>query len=147
MIRQLHKQDKHDFITMVKEFYTSKAVLEDISEEHILITYNTILQGSPYVQGFIIESAKEMAGYGLICITYSNEAGGLVVWIEELYIRQKFRGAGLGSQFLAFVEATFAAEAKQFRLELTYNNKSAERLYKSVGFSTLDYKQMTLTVD
>lgn len=44
-------------------------------------------QKSPYVAAYIAEHQGAPAGYGLVSLTYSNEAGGLVVWLEELYIR------------------------------------------------------------
>lgn len=127
---------------MVKDFYDSEAVLDNIPMENILNTYNEIVSSSPYVKAYLIEEEEETAGYGLISLTYSNEAGGLVVWIEELYIIEKFRGLGLGSKFLNFIETKFSGEAKRFRLEISKTNKSAQRLYLREGYRPLEYLQM-----
>lgn len=142
MIRKLRKEDKDLYISMVKDFYDSEAVLDNIPMENILNTYNEIVSSSPYVKAYLIEEEEETAGYGLISLTYSNEAGGLVVWIEELYIIEKFRGLGLGSKFLNFIETKFSGEAKRFRLEISKTNKSAQRLYLREGYRPLEYLQM-----
>ena len=37
-----------------------------------------------------------MAGYALLAKTFSQEAGGLVVWLDEMYVRPAYRSKGLG---------------------------------------------------
>ena len=36
-----------------------------------------------YVDGYFIESEGKTAGFGLLAKTFSQESGGIVVWIEE----------------------------------------------------------------
>lgn len=54
-------------------------------------TFDTILKGSPYADGVILEMDGKPVGYGLISLTYSGEVGGLSVLLEELYIREEYR--------------------------------------------------------
>ncbi|ABR49100.1 GCN5-related N-acetyltransferase [Alkaliphilus metalliredigens QYMF] len=142
MIREFRREDKDIFVSMVKDFYNSEAVLKKISTENIMNTINEINECSPYIKCYLVEEREETAGYVLISLTYSNEASGLVVFIEEIYIREKFRGLGLGGEVLDFIKKEFSPRAKRFRLELTKNNKSAEELYLRKGFTILEYKQM-----
>lgn len=74
-------------------------------------------------------------------LTYSGEAGGLVVWLEELYIRESYRGAGLGGEFLQYMERQFP-QAARFRLEAEADNAGAMRLYTRNGYEILPYIQM-----
>ncbi|MGL5977882.1 MAG: GNAT family N-acetyltransferase [Erysipelotrichaceae bacterium] len=142
MIRHIKEKDHKVFVEMVQEFYASDAVLFDIPTSHIEATFQHLIEGSPYVEGFIIEEEEDVAGYVLLSLTYSNEAGGLVVWLEELSIRDNFQGRGIGSRVLTFLKDGYAQRAKRIRLEICETNKGAERLYRSKGFSALDYKQM-----
>lgn len=142
MIREIQNKDKDMFIRMVKDFYNSEAVLHNIPENFIIQTYDEVISNSPYAKAYIIDDNNETAGYCLISLTYSNEAGGLVVWIEELYIRNKFRGLGMGSEFLDFMHKEFSGKAKRYRLELSRNNQSAERMYLRKGYKPLEYLQM-----
>ena len=146
MIRELRKEDKEIFISMVKDFYDSEAVLHTIPTENILNTFKEVVSCSPYAKAYMIEEQEEAAGYGLISLTYSNEVGGLVVWIEELYIRHKFRGLGLGSSFLEFIEREFSDKAKRFRLEISKANESVQRVYSRQGYTPLDYLQMVYDI-
>lgn len=142
MIRELKEQDKEQFISMVESFFHSEAVLHAIPKEYILNTYKEVISGSPYAKVYIFEEQGEIAGYGQISLTYSNEAGGIAVWIEELYILEKFRGLGLGSAFLDFIKKEYSLTAKRIRLELCESNKVAKKLYLKKGFVSLDYEQM-----
>lgn len=142
MIRELIKEDKDSFISMVSSFYKSEAVLHDIPKESIINTFNEIVSHSPYAKAYIIENNGQTAGYGLLSSSYSSEAGGMVIWIEELFIRDEFRGYGLGREFLHFIKSEFSSKAKRIRLELTKSNESALRLYLSNGYEPLEYMQM-----
>jgi GNAT superfamily N-acetyltransferase len=142
MIRKIENRDREIFIKMVKEFFDCEAVLHTIPLRNIEKTFTEVISGSPYAKAYIIEDNDETAGYGLISLTYSNEAGGMVVWIEELYILDKFRGIGLGKEFLDFIYREFAGKAKRIRLELVKGNKSAARLYRHKGYQPFEYLQM-----
>lgn len=89
------------------------------------------------------EADGKIAGYGAVTKTYSNEAGGLCYWFDEIYIREKFRGQGLGSDFIRQVIAEHP-EVKRFRLETEPENEAAGRMYKKLGFEPLEYCQWTL---
>ena len=142
MIREIKAQDKDIFVQMAKEFYKSEAVISEIPAQNILNTFDEVNSNSPYAKAYIIEHDGDTAGYALIGITYSNEVGGLVVWVEEIFIKENYRGLGLGSEFLSYVEQEFGDKAKRFRLEISHDNDSAQRLYERKGYQPLDYMQM-----
>lgn len=142
MIRELCKEDKETFAKMVKSLYSGEAVLYPISDDNIDKTFKEVISGSPYVKAYIIESDNEIAGYALISLTYSNEAGGIVVIIDELYIDDKYRGKGLGTELLKFIEEKYSNKVKRYRLEVSNENEAAEKLYRRIGYEVLDYKQL-----
>lgn len=96
---------------------------------------------------FIAEHQEKPAGYGLVSLTYSNEVGGLVVWLEELYIREQARGFGLGTEMIAFIENRYAGRVARFRLEVEERNQGAVRLYERLGYVSLPYSQMTKDIN
>ena len=98
------------------------------------------MRSDVYAECFIIEYEGAAAGFGLISKTFSQESGGLVVWIEELYIRQQFRSKGLGREFFEFLEKN--RPASRYRLEIEPDNVRARALYERLGFEQLDYMQM-----
>ena len=142
MIRKMVPDDKGKYIAMSKEFYLSDAVLHDIPEDNFRKTFDVIISDSPYADGYVFDCEGDVAGYALLSFTYSNEAGGLVLLIEEVYILPEYQGMGLGREFLAFVEKTYRSEVALIRLEVEKSNKKALQLYKKVGFTNVDYIQL-----
>ena len=88
-----------------------------------------------------MEYEGEIAGYVQLSYTYSNEVGGICCWVEELYIREAFRGKGLGSELLTFLDDTYGDKVKRFRLEVTAENERAANLYRRFGYKPLAYQQ------
>ena len=77
----------------------------------------------------------------LLALTWSQEGGGLTVWVDELYVLPEFRGRGLGSACFRELRALYPAAAR-FRLELAPDNLRARALYERMGYQNLDYCQM-----
>ena len=142
MFRQVTAQDEAVLLELMREFYHSPAVLHPVPDSYFHRTVQEVTQGSPYAQAYLFYQEERVAGYGLLARTYSNEAGGLVVWLEEAYIRPAFRGLGIGSEFFRFVEKTYAGQAARLRLEVEPDNEAAIRLYRRLGFEELPYSQM-----
>lgn len=144
MIRKIKSQDKTEYIKMTKDFYSSPAVLSPVPESHFESTFDEVMKGSAYTEAFIFECNSEIAGYGLIARTYSQEAGGIVIWIEEIYVKEEFRNKGLGSEFIEYVKENIPA--KRYRLETEPDNHKAQELYKRHGFEHLEYINYSLEV-
>lgn len=140
MIRRYEASDRSTVTEMLDEFYHSPAVLHPIPRAHFEKTLNEAEAGNPCVRLYLIENGGQTAGYALLALTFSNEAGGDVVWLDEIYIRPEFQGRGLGNEFFDFLEKEFASAAR-FRLEVEADNEGAVRLYKRRGFRPLEYVQ------
>lgn len=140
MIRKYSEADRDTVLEMMKEFYKSPAVCHDIPLKNMLTTLDEAQNNSPYMDIYILEYDKKPAGYALNAYTYSNEAGGKVVWIEEIFIRGEYRGKGLGREYLQYIKDNYG-EFARIRLEVEDSNDGATRLYKREGFQPLEYKQ------
>lgn len=79
----------------------------------------------------------------LLALTWSNEAGGLCVWLEELMVNESMRGKGIGSKMIAAVHEKYNSAAR-YRLEVTAENPRAAALYRLLGFEDLPYRQMIM---
>ena len=80
-------------------------------------------------------------GYVYLTFCYSAEVGGRCVFIEEIFLKEQFRGMGLGKEIMAWMEREYP-EVRRFRLEVTQVNKQAIRLYEGSGYKYLRYDQM-----
>lgn len=141
MIRKLEHKDKDEFIRMQLEFYSSEAVLHEVPVSYHERTFSEAVKGSPYIDAFIILDGEDYVGYSITAKTYSGEVGGMAVWLEELYIREGYRGKGIGSEFIEYA-FKFYADYARVRLEVEHDNEGAIKLYEKLGFYELPYMQM-----
>jgi ribosomal protein S18 acetylase RimI-like enzyme len=132
--------DKETVLTMMRTFYTSPAVLTSGSEEIFNADIDNCVNNNPYLEGYIFETDGEIAGYGMLAKSFSTEFGKMCIWIEDLYIKEPFRGAGIGSAFLAFVEKTYPNCL--LRLEAEAENEHAIHVYQKYGFEVLPYLEL-----
>ncbi len=146
MIRFLEAIDKVECFKMMEEFYRTDAVEQDIPKEFIEGTIELALTDSPYNKIIICLDGDNYAGFCHISFTYSCEAGGLVVMIEEIYIRDSFKGNGLGTAIFGFLRDSYDNKIKRYRLEVVHDNVSAIKLYERLGFKELTYNQMVLDI-
>lgn len=141
MIRPINKADKKVFLEMVYRFYHSPAVLHTIPQVYAENTFDELMSENPFAICYIIEHNNEVAGYVLLAMTYSNEVGSRVLWIDELWIEEKFRSCGLGGQVFDFLHEEYK-DCGRLRLEVAAENHGAIRLYTRRGYRPLDYLQM-----
>ena len=142
MMRELTQQDKDVYLEMTGEFYTSDAVVHDIPKEHCEATFEELMRSDQYAKAYILEEEGKTAGYVLLSKTFSQEAGGLVLWVEELYLRPEFQGKGLGSKVLTQMDQLLGKQVRRLRLETEPDNERARDLYCRLGYSALPYLQM-----
>ncbi len=133
-----------EFYAMCREFFSSPAVCHKIKEEDMKTTFRLTQKDSPYLRGLMMTEDDKILGYVLLSFTYSNEVGGMVVWIEELFVKDAYRNKGYGKQALQWIIKEYQATTKRFRLEVTEENEGAKKLYRFFGFDMLPYQQMTL---
>lgn len=143
-IRPLTMCDKETYLRMAREFYATEAVLIHVGEEHFLSTFDELMRSDEYAICYLFELDGETVGYSLLAKTYSQEAGGLVLWIEEIYVSPEFRGHGIGKAFFDFILKNKPDNVKRLRLEVERENEGAVKLYRSFGFDFLEYDQMII---
>lgn len=142
MIREIRESDRAEYIKMVTDFYDSPAVSHPIPVKHHEDAFEHMTTSGQYLDGYIFEKDGKTAGFCVVAKTYSPEAGGLVLWIEDLCVLPEYRSQGIGRKFFAFLEEKYKGTAVRWRLEITPENEGAKRLYKSVGFEECPYLPM-----
>lgn len=140
MIRKLEAGDRALFLRFTREFYASEAVLHPIPDDFHAAAFDEMMRRDIYADGFLLLCEGVPAGYAMTAKTYSHEVGGLVVWVEEIYVSPSFRGKGLGREFFAFAEMFYGDDLRRMRLETEPENTAAEALYRRLGFEELGYR-------
>lgn len=139
-IRLMTRVDKEQVKEMMRIFYASPAVLSNGSEEIFENDVENCVNESPYLEGYILEEDANICGYGMVAKSFSTEFGKPCMWIEDLYLKEPYRGMGLGSQFLNYVVEKYPEAI--VRLEVEEENERAIKTYKKCGFEVLPYMEM-----
>jgi ribosomal protein S18 acetylase RimI-like enzyme len=94
-----------------------------------------MLASPTFGRAFWIERGSERAGYLVLCFGFSLEFGGRDAFVDELYLREPFRGLGLGMLALEHAEVICREEnSGALHLEVEFSNERAQSLYKRRGF-------------
>jgi len=141
-IRKIQKKDYDTILNMMKVFYASDALVVHPPVEVIERTLSCAVEDNGLVEAFVFDTGDALAGYGMVTKSFSTEAGGICIWIEDIYIEPQYRGKGLGGSFLAFVEERYREKAVRLRLEAEPENARAMAAYHKAGFRELAYTQL-----
>lgn len=150
MMKRFTVADWDDYLAMSREFYASEATDHPVPEIHFRRTFDETVSGSPLARGWMIRNQEGRAvGYLLASITWSNEFGGRVAWLEELYLRPETRGQSLGRKTMemAIAELKETDNLSGFRLEVAPANESISQLYQKLGFQPVPYHQWCMFLE
>lgn len=134
--------DKHtdEVIGMMRDFYSSSAVLTNGSEEIFRSDVENCINSNPYLEGYVFTENDVVTGYAMVAKSFSTEFGKPCIWIEDIYLKPEYCGKGGGGQFLAFIEQEYPNAV--LRLEVEEENERAVKLYQKSGFEVLPYMEM-----
>lgn len=139
-IRKMIKEDKENVLQMMREFYASDAVLTNGSEEIYNNDIDQCVNDNPYIEGYVFQNDDQIQGYAMIAKSFSTEFGKPCLWIEDLYIKDEYRGLGIGSMFFKYIEEQYPNYL--MRLEVEEENERAIHVYRKSGFEVLPYLEM-----
>ena len=140
LIRLIQEKDKPCVIEMMREFYSSPAVFTNGSEQIFEADVDNCIAKSPYLEGYVFEKEGIILGYAMIAKSFSTEFGKPCIWIEDLYLKPKYRKMGIGNKFLSYIETKYPNAL--FRLEVEEENQGAMHLYQKNGYQILPYTEM-----
>ena len=139
-IRKMIKEDKENVLQMMREFYASDAVLTNGSEEIYNNDIDQCVNDNPYIEGYVFQNDDQILGYAMIAKSFSTEFGKPCLWIVDLYIKDEYRGLGIGSMFFKYIEEQYPNYL--MRLEVEEENERAIHVYRKSGFEVLPYLEM-----
>jgi len=128
--------------TMMREYYACDGLHfdEDVARRAIA----TLLGDPALGRAYLIIAGGEPVGYTYLTSGYSLEFAGRFALVDELYIREAFRGQGMGAAVMRQLEEHCAVLGfTAIRLEVEIENVGAQRLYKRLGFNAHERHLMT----
>ena len=142
MFREITSDDRELYYHYVDVFYHSDAVESPVPRENYEVTFNELMRSSDYLKCYIFEDCSKPCGFALLSKTFSQEAGGVSVTIEEIYIDEEYRGRGMATEFFDYLKSQKGIA--RLRIEVEDDNEGAKRLYERMGFVLFLYLQMVI---
>lgn len=143
--RKMRTEDAQAVLEMMRIFYDSPAVLHDVPEETLRRNVKACVSDNPLLEGLVFWEQGHIAGYAMLVKSFSTEFGGVCIWLEDIYVKQEYRGRGIGTQFLAYAKEKYREKAMLLKLEVEPSNAGAVGVYKKCGFEELPYVEMIKT--
>lgn len=141
-IKKIEEKDREAVFGMMKVFYASPAVSHDVADDTLKRNIKACIGDNPFIEGFVFFQQDNIAGYGMVAKSFTTEFGGNCIWVEDLYVKPEYRGSGIGTQFLSYVEQRFQGEAVLLKLEVEQSNFGAMNVYRRCGYESLPYMEM-----
>jgi GNAT superfamily N-acetyltransferase len=120
-------------LALMEKYHTEQGLPYD--DAHRLAVASPLLAGNPLGAIWLIGPARAPLGYVLVTFAWSVEAGGMVGWISEIYMRPSVRKRGIGTETLhAVAVALKAGGVKALHAELGAPNTPLAHFWNCVGF-------------
>jgi ribosomal protein S18 acetylase RimI-like enzyme len=124
-----------DVIAMMRALFDEDPPSSPVDPTRFPATIEALLAEPSRGTILLFEEADVLRGYAILIPYWSNEYGGTIVYVDELFVVPKARNRGLAHRFFDFLASSKPFDALALALEVTPANARAQRLYESIGFS------------
>jgi len=127
---------------LMREFYAHEGL--DYERSRSREAVRTLLADPALGRIWLFRVGDEVAGYTAVTVCYSLEFAGRYALLDELYVREGWRGRGIGARALELVaDACRELGVAAVRLEVDTWNTRAMALYRRLGFELQERHMMS----
>ncbi|GED73102.1 hypothetical protein BRE01_68040 [Brevibacillus reuszeri] len=124
--------DYNDFHEMVRSLYSNDLEGQPMNGTKVTSTINEAKKNPQKVRIIIFLNNNEIVGYSILVYYWSNEFGGNMLFIDELYVKEDSRSKGIAAYFFTSLEKMDNIVALQ--LEANTSNRRVLDYYMKLGF-------------
>jgi ribosomal protein S18 acetylase RimI-like enzyme len=137
MVTQFRKYEEADYsaiLSLINSLYEEDDYGESISEEKINKTISELSKKPETGSIYVFLSDHAIIGYSIVINYWSNEFGGNIAVIDEIYVIPSARNKGIASKFIEFIISGSGLSPRMLQLEVAPTNSKAMEYYKKRGF-------------
>jgi len=124
--------DIDPLMELVQEFYQFENMTFD---EGVIKAFTALLSDEQLGMIWLICDRDRPIGYVALTFFFSMEYHGRCGLVDELYIREAYRGKGIGKKVFALIEEYLQSQKmRSLSLVVDFWNDRAESLYVKLGF-------------
>ena len=143
LVKPATSTDIKELVDLMAEFYKESGYRLNI--ELSRQAFGELVEDPELGQVWLLQHNSQVAGYIVLTVGFSMEYGGRDAFVDDLFVRSRFRGLGLGRCGL---EALFAEcrrrGVRAVHLEVGRSNEPAKKLYGKFGFRDNDRQLLTV---
>jgi len=142
VVRSAEESDAVILLGFMREYYAFDG--HHFDEEKSAAALIGLLRDQSLGRVWLILDRETPVGYIVLTLGYSLELLGRDAFIDEFYLRERYRGRGWGRKTLDFVEEEARSlGVNSLHLEVTRPNSVAKRFYGKLGFEEREHHLMT----
>jgi len=124
---------------MMQDFYTIDNYPIDVEVSKKL--FQEFISDEKLGKSWLIYSDEDLVGYVILTYVFSFEYKGRIAFLDELYIKENYRGKGIGKQTIDFIkEQASNQNIKLIYIEVENHNQNAQKLYLANDFEVHNRK-------
>ncbi len=145
--RKYQTKDKETITGFIKALYRKDPGGKPISGEYIDRTLRELPLHPERGSILVFDKEGVIMGYSILVNYWSNEYGGNILLLDELYISPDFRGTGIGTAYIQYLIESRFNNSVAIKLEVTPTNVKAGKLYERIGFKVTRNSHMMFKFD
>lgn len=141
----VHEDEK--IISLCRELNSEDPGPNPVPDKHMKNTLLTLRKEESRGKALVLEVNQIIVGYALLISFWSNELGGEVCNIDELYVEPQYRRNGYSTTLVKALigkNAFWPRTPVAIELEVTPVNTKAREFYTRLGFHPQKNAQMRL---
>ena len=136
-------EHRERLVGLMTEFYTESGFA--LNPSAASAAFLELLTSPDLGRVWLIRRGDRDAGYIVLTLGFSLEYGGRDGFVDDLFIREPFRGQGLGTTALETLRREARAlGVRALHLEVGRDNHPAQALYRRAGFRDNERQLLTL---
>lgn len=139
------KADSEQVALLIQALYAEDAGPKPMTLDKIYGTFEVFLNQPSLGQILVVKHETNVIGYAILVNFWSNEFGGIILNIDEIYIQPDWRGRGIGTKLITYFAQTKFCNCVALELVVNPENVLAKKLYQKLGFKK--YGNETLLMD
>jgi GNAT superfamily N-acetyltransferase len=132
-------EDDDAIVAMCAQYYYEDPGPRPVPPDQMRETLAVLRREPMRGRTVVLEIDGRAVGYSLLIAFWSNELGGEVCDVDEVFVAREHRGRGHGRALFDAIESRqlWPAPAVAIALGVTPGNARARRLYERIGFEAV----------
>ena len=143
ILRKASLEDVPRLVALMAEFYAEGGYA--LNHQRAAEAFAALLADERLGHVWFIQADSKDVGHVVVTLCFSMEYGGLIAYVDDLFVQRAFRRAGLGTAALEEVKAFCAKRGVgALFVETGQENAAAQALYRRAGLVNTDRQLLAL---